>query len=114
LAAVVRRVEHLESTGGYESAIRRVFQAIRIEVNQEFESLDTFLVQLPSCLRPGGRVAILSFHSGEDRRVKLCFKQGLQQGVFASVSKDFQVPTHEEIWNNSRARSAKLRVAVRF
>jgi 16S rRNA (cytosine1402-N4)-methyltransferase len=114
LAAVVRCVQHLESTGGYESAIRRVFQAIRIEVNQEFESLDTFLAQLPSCLRPGGRVAILSFHSGEDRRVKLCFKQGLQQGVFTSISNEFQVPTHGEVWNNSRARSAKLRVAVRL
>ena len=113
LAAVVRCVQHLESTGGYESAIRRVFQAIRIEVNQEFESLDTFLSQLPTCLKPGGRVAILSFHSGEDRRVKQCFKKGLQQGTFASISKDFQVPTHEEVWSNSRARSAKLRVAVR-
>lgn len=113
LAAVVRSVKHLETTGGYESAVRRVFQAIRIEVNQEFDSLDTFLSQLPSCLKPGGRVAILSFHSGEDRRVKSCLKNGFQQGVFASISKDFEVPTHEEIWSNSRARSAKLRGAVR-
>lgn len=113
LAAVVRQVQHLDSTGGYDSAIRRVFQAIRIEVNKEFESLDGFLSQLPTCLKPGARVAVLSFHSGEDRRVKLCFKNGFQQGLFSSISKDFETPSREEVWSNSRARSAKLRFAVR-
>ncbi len=64
-----------------DASIRRVFQALRIEVNDEFGALDAFLRQVPHCLRPGGRVAVLAFHSGEDRRVKRAFDQGRREGV---------------------------------
>ena len=69
-----------------DDAVRRVFQALRIAVNDEFGSLDAFLGQLPRCLKAGGRLAILSFHSGEDRRVKKAFKNGLSDGGYASIS----------------------------
>ncbi len=96
-----------------EDSVRRVFQALRIAVNDELGALDTFLKRLPECLKPGGRVAILTFHSGEDRRVKLAFKEGLQTGVYASVSPDVIRPSMEEQRANPRSTSAKLRSAVR-
>ena len=101
------------STEDPEDSVRRVFQALRIAVNDEFAALDTFLKRLPECLKPGGRVAILSFHSGEDRRVKRAFKEGLQEGVYASVSPDVIRPSMEEQRANPRSTSAKLRYAVR-
>lgn len=93
--------------------IRRVFQAIRIAVNDEFGALDTLLSQLPQCLKTGGRVAILTFHSGEDRRVKAAFKQGLRDGTYASVAREVVRASPIEQRANPRSSSAKLRFAVR-
>lgn len=92
-------------------AVRRVFQAIRIAVNEEFTALDMFLRALPACLKPGARAAILTFHSGEDRRVKLAFRSGLRDGVFSSISEGVIVPTPEERRLNPRSSPAKLRWA---
>ena len=92
---------------------RRVFQALRIAVNDEFGALEMFLRELPYCLRSGGRVAILTFHSGEDRRVKKAFKACAQSGDFASINDEVQRPTAEEIRGNNRAAAAKLRWAVK-
>ncbi len=96
-----------------DATIRRVFQGIRIHINDEFGALGTFLRQLPHCLKPGGRVAILSFHSGEDRRVKAAFKAGLAEGLYQSIAKDIVRPSPEEQRANPRSSSAKLRYAVR-
>ncbi|MEO7166719.1 MAG: 16S rRNA (cytosine(1402)-N(4))-methyltransferase RsmH [Spartobacteria bacterium] len=93
--------------------IRRVFQALRIAVNGEFDALDTFLRNLPACLRPGGRVAILTFHSGEDRRVKKAFAAGMRDGVYSEVTENVIRPTTEERHANPRSTSAKLRWARR-
>ncbi len=95
------------------STVARVFQAIRIAVNEEFSALDAFLRRLPDCLLPGGRVAILSFHSGEDRRVKHHFRDGLRSGVYREIAPDIIRPTGQEVWTNSRAASAKMRWAIR-
>jgi 16S rRNA (cytosine1402-N4)-methyltransferase len=93
--------------------IRRVFQSLRIAVNDEFGALDALLRQLPYCLRTGARVAILSFHSGEDRRVKHAFKNGLHDGLFSAISEDVIRPSFEEQRTNPRSSSAKLRYAIR-
>lgn len=93
--------------------MRRVFQAIRIAVNEEFTALDAFLRNLPDCLKPGGRVAILTFHSGEDRRVKKCFQARLRDGVFSDISNGVITAAAEERHSNPRSASAKLRWAVR-
>ena len=98
---------------GRRSTLARVFQAIRIAVNEEFSALDTFLRCLPECLLPGGRVAILSFHSGEDRRVKHHFRDGFRSGVYREIAPDIIRPTGQEIRANSRAASAKMRWAIR-
>lgn len=91
----------------------RVFQALRIDVNHEYESLYAFLEALPQALRPGGHVAILTFHSGEDRLVKRAFKEGKKAGIYAEISEDVIRPSAEECFHNSRARSTKLRFAVK-
>jgi 16S rRNA (cytosine1402-N4)-methyltransferase len=96
-----------------EDLVRRVFQAFRIAVNDEFGALSAFLRTLPTCLRPGGRAAILSFHSGEDRRVKTAFKEGLRVGDYVSIADEVIRPTAEEKRDNPRSSSAKLRFAVR-
>jgi 16S rRNA (cytosine1402-N4)-methyltransferase len=108
LASVARRL----STDEVATTVRRVFQAIRIAVNDEFGALETFLRQLPHCLKPGGRVAILTFHSGEDRRVKLAFKFGLQAGRYAAINDEVVRASPEEQRANPRSTSAKLRWAV--
>jgi 16S rRNA (cytosine1402-N4)-methyltransferase len=97
-----------------EKTIRRVFQAVRIAVNEEFTALDAFLRVLPSCLKPGARAAILTFHSGEDRRVKQAFKQGLRDGLFSETSEGVQTPMPEERRDNPRSTPAKLRWAQRY
>ena len=107
LAKIVR------AGGGDDATVRRVFQALRIAVNDESSALDTFLRQLPLCLKPGGRVVILSFHSGEDRRVKKAFQAGARDGTYRHISPDIIRPTAEEMRANSRASSAKLRWAER-
>ena len=96
-----------------KKSCQRSFQALRIEVNDEFGVLDTFLEKLPYVLAPGGRVAILSFHSGEDRRVKKSFKELLRAGVYSEIAPDPIRPSAEECNANPRARSAKLRWAIK-
>jgi 16S rRNA (cytosine1402-N4)-methyltransferase len=90
---------------------RRVFQALRIAVNDEFSALETFLRILPGCLNPGGRAAILTFHSGEDRRVKKAFLAGLHDGQYSGIADDVTRPSAEERRANPRSTSAKLRWA---
>src|SRR5436309_1010750 len=107
LATVIRRA------GGDEDSVRRVFQALRIAVNDEFGALDAFLRNLPFCLRAGGRVAILTFHSGEDRRVKKSFRSGERSGAYSDVAHEVLRPASEELRANPRSRSAKLRWARR-
>ena len=92
---------------------RRCFQALRIDVNSEFEVLDRFLGSLPDILAPGGRAAILTFHSGEDRLVKHYFKEGKKDGLYQEISGDVIRPSAEECQRNPRARSTKMRWAVR-
>ena len=96
-----------------KKSITRVFQAVRIEVNEEFAALDALLRALPFCLKPGGRVAILSFHSGEDRRVKKAFQAGHREGLFSEITRDVVRATSAECRANPRATSAKLRWARR-
>lgn len=94
-------------------AVRRVFQAIRIEVNDELGALDMFLRQVPGSLRTGGRVAILTFHSGEDRRVKKAFDEGERAGIYVDVTPEVIRPSAADHRSNPRAKSAKLRAARR-
>jgi 16S rRNA (cytosine1402-N4)-methyltransferase len=94
-------------------SIRRTFQALRIAVNDEFSALDALLRSLPHCLAPGGRVAMLTFHSGEDRRVKKAFQAGYRAGVYSAVANEVIRSAKEETFANRRAAAAKLRWAVR-
>ena len=94
-------------------ALQRTFQALRIAVNDEFRALDQFLAHLPDCLKPAGRVAILSFHSGEDRRVKKAFQAGHRDGVYARVAPDPTRPSADERRANPRSSGAKMRWAVK-
>jgi 16S rRNA (cytosine1402-N4)-methyltransferase len=93
--------------------LRRTFQALRIEVNGEFEALDRLLAALPSCLNPGGRVAILCFHSGEGGRVEAAFRAGRAGGLYASMSEEAIRPGPGERYQNPRSSSAQLWWAVR-
>jgi 16S rRNA (cytosine1402-N4)-methyltransferase len=93
--------------------VARVFQALRILVNRELANLQELLRVLPWCLRPGGRVAIISFHSGEDRLVKAALKNGLRTGLYAQISEEPVRPSFGERTENPRARSAKLRWAIK-
>lgn len=96
-----------------ELSARRVFQALRIAVNDEFSALDMFLRNIPQCLNPGGRVAVITFHSGEDRRVKKAFAAGLEAGAYAEIAGDVIRPGIEERNANLRSAAAKLRWALR-
>ncbi|WP_218122910.1 16S rRNA (cytosine(1402)-N(4))-methyltransferase RsmH [Selenomonas ruminantium] len=91
----------------------RVFQALRIDINHEYEVLYEFMEKLPEALKSGGRVAILTFHSGEDRIVKKAFKAFHQQGIYSDISQDVIRPSKEECYRNSRAHSTKLRWAIK-
>jgi 16S rRNA (cytosine1402-N4)-methyltransferase len=96
-----------------DTPVRRIFQALRIAVNDEFGVLDLFLRNLPHCLKPGGRVAILTFHSGEDRRVKHAFKAGLRDGLYSAATEEVIRAGPAERRDNPRSSSAKLRWAAR-
>ena len=106
-------VPEKERKEAVKKSCQRCFQALRIDVISEFEVLYDFLDKLPDALRPGGRVAILTFHSGEDRLVKRAFKAGAKAGVYSEVSKDVIRPSAEECARNPRARSTKMRWAVK-
>lgn len=100
-------------TRDIKKSCQRSFQALRIDVNREFESIYNFLDKLPETLAPGGRVAVLSFHSGEDRLVKKSFKRLLKAGVYKEISPEIIRPSQEECRINSRAKSTKMRWAIK-
>ena len=91
----------------------RVFQALRIEVNNEFDVLIEFMEKLPNILKSGGRVAILTFHSGEDRIVKKAFKEMKNLGIYSDAARNVIRPSKEECHMNSRAKSTKMRWAIK-
>ena len=96
-----------------KKSCQRTFQALRIDINNEFEVLYEFLEKLPQHMKSGGRIAILTFHSGEDRLVKKAFKQFKRDGIFSEIADDVIRPTKEECFRNSRAHSTKLRWAIK-
>lgn len=102
-----------EQKEAVKKSCARTFQALRIDINREFEVLYQFLESLPSVLAPGGRVAILTFHSGEDRLVKQSLKEYKKAGAYREIADEVIRPSANECALNSRARSAKLRWAVR-
>ena len=120
-AAVQRRLPR----GKENKVLAQIFQALRIEVNQEMEALTAFLTQCPDVLKPGGRLVVMSYHSLEDRLVKNFMKTGNAEGKevkdffgnlltpYTIITRKPIVPTEEEIESNGRARSAKLRIAER-
>ncbi len=113
LAAAIRAALPRLNKEDCDLSVRRVFQALRIAVNDECSALDAFLRNLPACLNPGGRVAILTFHSGEDRRVKKAFEAGLSRGIFSGIAQAVIRPSPAERNANPRSAPAKLRWARR-
>ena len=111
LVAAIRSALPRLSKDAQALTARRVFQALRIAVNDEFSALSMFLRNLPMCLNPNGRVAILTFHSGEDRRVKKAFDAGWRDGLYADVAQEVIRPTPVERRDNPRSAPAKLRWA---
>jgi len=107
------RVPKAEREEAIKKSCARTFQALRIDVNSEFEVLYAFLEKLPQVVAPNGRVAILTFHSGEDRLVKRSFKELEKAGIYKEISKDVIRPSAEECVRNSRAKSTKMRWAIR-
>ena len=102
-----------ERKEGIKKSCQRTFQALRIDVNSEFEVLNSFLEALPDVLASGGRIAILTFHSGEDRLVKRAFKQYKREGIFSEIAEDVIRPSAQECVANGRAKCTKMRWAVR-
>ena len=102
-----------EQKEAIKKSCQRCFQAIRIDINSEFDVLYAFLEKLPSVLNAGGRVAVLTFHSGEDRLVKKAFQALQRMGVYSEVARDVIRPSAEECVRNSRAKSTKMRWAIR-
>lgn len=107
------RVPAAEREEAVKKSCQRTFQALRIDVNNEFEVLYTFLEKLPDVLASGGRVAILTFHSGEDRLVKRSFKELKKQGIYSEICEEVIRPSAEECRRNSRAKCTKMRWAIR-
>ncbi len=113
IAEALSMLPEEEKKEALKKSCARTFQALRIDVNSEFEVLEEFLEKLPKALAPGGRAAILTFHSGEDRLVKKSLKRFYKEGLYQEISSDVIRPSAEECNRNSRARSTKLRWAVR-
>ena len=113
LAQAIRESIRVSDADERELTVRRVFQAVRIAVNEEFTALDAFLRALPNCLKSGGRAAILTFHSGEDRRVKQFMKVGVRDGLYSEMSDGTITAGPEERRLNPRSSSAKLRWITR-
>jgi 16S rRNA (cytosine1402-N4)-methyltransferase len=111
LAGAIRAAVPRLGSEEADLTVRRVFQALRVAVNDEFSALDTFLRNLPLCLKPGGRVAILTFHSGEDRRVKKSFEANARSGIYSEIAREVMRPTPAEQHSNPRSAPAKLRWA---
>lgn len=109
----VKGLSERERNEAVKKSCARVFQALRIDVNSEFEVLYEFLEKLPECLNEGARVCILTFHSGEDRLVKKAFKSMYRDGIFSEIANDVIRPSEEECRRNPRAKSTKLRWAVK-
>lgn len=109
----VKGIKPEERAEVMKKSCARVFQALRIDVNQEYEVLYAFLEKLPGALKPGGRVAVLTFHSGEDRLVKKSFRELYQRGVYSEIAQEVTRPSPQECVQNSRARSTKLRWAIK-
>ena len=107
------KVPKEEKDQAIKKSCARVFQALRIDVNSEFEVLYAFLEKLPGILNPGGRVAILTFHSGEDRLVKKSFKELKKNGIYSDISEDVTRPSAEECRLNPRSKSTKMRWAIK-
>lgn len=99
--------------GEMTRSLRRTFQALRIAVNDEFSALEQLLRNMPLCLKPGGRAAVISFHAGEDQRVERFFKEGLERGVYSQAASSPVRASHEECYDNPRAASAMLRWALK-
>jgi len=112
-AQAIRESIRVSDEDERERTVRRVFQAVRIAVNEEFTALDAFLRELPRCLKPGGRAAILTFHSGEDRRVKQSFKAGIRDGLYSDINDQVIIASDDERRLNPRSTSAKLRWVIR-
>ncbi len=112
-AQAIRESVRINDEDEVDLTVRRVFQAVRIAVNEEFVALDAFLRALPNCLKSGGRAVILTFHSGEDRRVKQAMRDGIRTGVYSEMSDGIIVASPEERRVNPRSSSAKLRWAIR-
>lgn len=113
IAGALEAVPADDQNEAVKKSCQRTFQALRIDVNHEFEVLYQFLEKLPGILAPNGRVAILTFHSGEDRIVKKVFRQFLREGIYSEVATDVIRPSSEECSVNSRARSTKMRWAIK-
>ncbi|MDE6760442.1 MAG: 16S rRNA (cytosine(1402)-N(4))-methyltransferase RsmH [Lachnospiraceae bacterium] len=111
--ALLPLVPKKERREAVKKSCARTFQALRIDVNNEFEVLDSFLEKLPDVLNPGGRAAILTFHSGEDRLVKKSFKRHKKSGEYSEIADEVVRPSREECIRNSRAHSTKMRWAVK-
>ena len=109
----LRFLPEAERKEALKKSCQRTFQALRIDVNSEYEVLYTFLEKLPEVLAPNGRVAILTFHSGEDRLVKKSFKQFKKEGLYSEISEEVIRPSAEECARNGRAKSTKMRRAIR-
>ncbi len=109
----LEKVPKVQRREAVKKSCQRTFQALRIDINNEFEVLYQFLEKLPLVLAPGGRAAILTFHSGEDRLVKKSFKDFYREGIYREISKEVIRPSAEECAANSRAKSTKMRWAIK-
>lgn len=109
----VAEIPEKERREAVRKSCQRTFQALRIDVNSELEALYAFLEKLPAVLAPGGKVAVLTFHSGEDRLVKKAFKKGRQEGSYRDIAREVIRPSAEECYQNPRAHSTKMRWAIR-